>query len=662
MKLARVLSSLSLAASAVAGPFAYSQANVVENQTTILYVDAQTGSDANSGSSSAPLKTIQAAVNKANTNNQKSIGTKIILNAGVYRETVNVNPITGQTSVPLTIQAATNGTAIISASDLLTGWSPDPQYSGAYVANWAPAQSTCALPSGWPTLQPIALHTEMLFVNSISMTQVLAYADLKPGTFFVDTSTGTVHMWPPADVNPSTASIEVASRAKTISVVGRTNVVLRGLVLQHAASCINTSGATVTSSNNVLIDSIQANWNNFGGLGIFSSSNITVQNSTASYNGGVGLQGVKDQYALYTNNETDYNNWRGAQAAFYNWAMGGTKLFQMRTTTVQNHLSYNNQAQGLWFDTDNQNIIIDNATLVGSYNAALQIERNEGPVTLRNSHLCSSGVGVNVLTTQGLTVNNNVFYNNGATNKYQAELYLAGDAGGISITDWQTGQVYDLFSTGTSMSGNTFLDAQPGQYVFGTYLSGGDWTDFTSTLKSDNNIWYDPNTSNAFHIVNGKNVNLAGWQTATGQDYNSSWNAPATSPATPCSAPPASYADFNVSLDSGSYTMSSGRTTATVRVNSFNFGAVNLSIPGLPAGVTASFSTPSLTSGFSILTFTASSTTAIQTVPVTLWAISGDRVHNVTFNLTVNANPALVGTTSSLSSSASSTTVNLNLK
>lgn len=658
MKLARVLCSLSLAALAIAGPRLFPQANVVENQAAVLYVDAQSGSDSNSGSASSPFKTIQAAVNKANTNNQKSIGTKIVVNPGVYRETVNIDPVTGLTTVPLTIEAATNGTAIIAASNLLNGWSTDSENPGAYVTNWTPTQSTCALPSGWPAVQKIALHTEMLFVNSIAMTQVLSYSDLKPGTFFVNASDGTLHLWPPSGVDPSSSTVEVASRVKTISVVSRKNIVLRGLVFEHAANCINTSGATVTSSSNVLIDSVQANWNNFGGLGISSSSNVTVQNSIASYNGGVGFQGTRGQTTLYTNNETDYNNWRGAQSAFYNWASGGAKFFQMRSTTVQGHSSYNNQAQGLWFDTDNKNITIDNATLVGSYNAALQLERNEGPVLLENSHLCASGVGVNVLTTQGLTVNNNVFYNNGATNKYQAQFYLAGSAGGINITDWQTGQVYNLITTGTVMNGNSFMDELSGQFVFGTYLSGTDWTDFTSTLKSGNNAWFDPNTASAFHIVNGKNVNLSGWQSATGADYNSTWGAPAATPSSACAVPAPAYPDFNVSLDNGSYTMSSGRATGTVRVNSFNFGAVNLSVSGLPSGVTASFSTPSLTSGYSILSLTSSSTTSTQTVPVTLWAISGDRVHSVTFNLTVNANPAVVGTTTALSSSAS--TVNEN--
>ena len=72
--------------------------------------------------------------------------------------------------------------------------------------------------------------------------------------------------------------------------------------------------------------------------------------------------------------------------------------------------------------------------------AALQIERNEGPITLQNSHLCSSGKGINVLTTEALTVKNNTFYNNGGTNKYQAQILSRRQAGGINITNWQPGR------------------------------------------------------------------------------------------------------------------------------------------------------------------------------------------------------------------------------
>lgn len=636
MKLAKVCTAVSLAALTIAGPYARSQANVVENQTTLLYVDAAKGSDSNSGTSTSPLKTIQVAVNRANTNNQKRIGTKIIVNAGTYREAVNINPVSNQTTVPLTIQAAVTGTAVISGANTLSNWTTDPTYSSAYETSWLPTVGTCAVPSGWPTnFSPIALHTEMIFVNGNPLTQVLSYSQLRAGTFYINESAGQLHVWPPAGTSMQTAVVEAATRQKTLSVVGRTNVVLRGLAFTKAASCINTSSTTVTSSSNVLIDSVQANWNNWGGLGVFSSSYVTVQNSLANYNGGVGFQGSKDLYALYSFNETDYNNWRGAQAAFYEWGMGGTKFFQMRSTTVQDHFSYNNQAEGLWFDTDNKNIIVNDATLVGNTTAALQIERNEGPVTIENSHLCSSGVGVNLLTSEQVKIENNAFYSNGATNKYQAEIYLAGQPGGITITDWQTGQSYDLVTKGLVLSGNTFVDGAAGQNVFGTYVSGSDWTDFADSLQATNNRWYDPYTANSFKIVNGHLVTLSGWQSAVGTDYSSTWGVPATAPTTACVVPAAKYADFNVDVNAGTYTMSLGAVAATARVKSFGFGTVNMSISGLPADVTASISNASLVSGAATITFSASSSAINQTVPVTLWAVSGSRVHSVTFYLHV---------------------------
>lgn len=636
MKLAKICLLFSFLVVGTLAPRASSQASVLENQTTSLYVDAQKGSDGNPGSSSAPLKTIQAAVNKANANNQKSIGTKVIVNAGVYRESVSINPVSGQTSVPLTVQAAVTGTAIISGANVLGNWSGDPSYSSAYETTWAPAVGTCGIPSGWPTnFSSIALHTEMIFVNGTPLTQVLSHSQLRAGTFYVNESAGMVYVWPAPGTNMQMALVETATRQKTLSVVGRTNVVLRGLVLTQAANCLNTSGATVTSGSNILIDSVQANWNNWGGLGVFSSNYVTVKNSIANYNGGIGFQGSKDQNTLFSFNESDYNNWRGAQAAFYEWAMGGTKFFQMRSTTVQDHFSYNNQGEGLWFDTDNKNITVDGATLVGNVTAGLQIERNEGPVTVENSNFCSSGVGINLLTSEQVKIQNNTFYNNGATNKYQAQIYLAGQAGGISIRDWQTGQTYDLFTKGLVLTGNTVVDGATGQNVFGTYLSGSDWSDFANSLNAGNNRWYDANAASSFKIPNGKVVNLSGWQSTVGTDYSSSWGAPSTSPAGACAVPTPKYADFNVILNSGNLTMTSGTVAATARIKSFGFGTVNLSISGLPSGVTASISNGSLVSGAATITFTASSWAVNQTVPVTLWAVSGSRVHTVTFNLHV---------------------------
>ncbi len=625
---------LFLLTSPLAAIHANGQASVIENQSSYLYVDASNGSDSDSGAATAPFKTVQAAINKANTLNRSGIGVKVIINPGTYRESVTIGGY-NVTSAPLTVEAANAGTAMIDGSDVLTGWAQESP--GIYSTSWTADLGLCAIPPGWPTnFAPIAQRAEMVFVDGIPLTQVMSYDDLVSGTFFADESADRMYISPDASTDMGTAIVEGATRRSTLSVAGRSNVVLRGLVFRHAANCLNTAGAAVNGSTNILVDSVQAVWNNWGGLGVFSGTSVSVQNSIASYNGGVGFMGNRDENVLFTFNESDFNNWRGAQAAFYDWAMGGTKLFAMRSTTVQNHFSYNNQAQGLWFDTDSQNITADNVTLSGNVLAALQIERNEGPLTVKNSYLCSSGAGANILTSQDVTLQNNTFYNNGGTGRTnQAAIFVAGQAGGIFITDWQTGQVYDLFTTGTVLKGNTIVNGGSGQFGFGTYLTGSDWTQFASTLTAGNNKWHDPFTTNSFKLLNGKAVDFAGWQSAVGTDYSSAWSEPDISPVARCTSPAQTFSDFSMDADDRAYTMSSGKAVSTVHVNSFGLGTVNLRLSGVPNGVTATLSQQSLVSGTVTITFTSSMAAVAQNAPITIWGTSGSRVHSITFYVQV---------------------------
>jgi hypothetical protein len=629
---------LAILAIAMAGTRVHAQATVTENQTTYLYVDATKGSDGNSGASNSPLQTVQAAVNKANTNNQKGIGTKVIVNSGVYREFVNIEPVSGQTGATITIQAAVTGGAIIAASDVLTGWSETSSSPLVYTHSWDYNFGTCAIPSGWPsTIPAIARRTEMIYLNNYPMTEVMAYSQLRPGTFYVDETDNVIRLAPPSWANMQTSVIEAAVRPQTLTVHGRSNLVLRGLVLRHAATCINESGANITDSSNILIDAVQANWNNWGGMALNSSNHVTVENSIGSYNGGVGFQAQDDIDTLYSYNQTDYNNWRGAQGALYDWGMGGTKMWGMRTSNVQQHFSYGNQAQGLWFDTDNENITINDATLSGNLLANLQIERNEGPVALTNSKLCSSATGVDVLTSEKVSIEDNVFYNNSGTKILydQAEIFIAGTAGGQVITNWQTGASTRLFTTGMVLTGNTFEDASSGQNVFGTYLAGTDWSDFATSLNASSNRWYDPTTSTNFNIDNGHLVTLSGFNSATDTDYSSVWAPASTSPASACAIPNPAISDFVVDLNYENYTMTSAGAVVTAHVKSYGYGPVTLSVTGLPSGVSASLSQQSLTSGVVNLTLKATTSAASQSVPITLWAVSGSLVHSVTFYVQV---------------------------
>ena len=545
MHFSKFISAIFLASLAMGGAGARCQANITESQTSAIYVDSQKGSDAPLsamsstnlastslvGTSVAPLQTIQAAVNLATLKNQQNIAAKIVVNPGIYRESINIGP--SQTTAALTIEASTAGTSVISGSDVMTSW----QYEtgGTYYYAWSYNFGECPIPTGWPYISTLGRRTEMVFVNGASLTQVLSSSALAPGKFYVDEPTNQLLIKPPVNTNMSTAVVEVATRSQILNVSGRSNLVVRGLTLEHARSCVNDSAASISSSKGVLVDSVHANWNNWGGLEITSSSNITVQYSEASHNGGVGLHGYQDVNSLWTNNKTDYNNWRGAEGGLYDWGMGGFKSLLMHTATVQYHHSYGNQAQGLWFDTDNKNITINNVYLSNNRLANLQLEANEGPIVVKNSYLCNGLAGAELLNSANTTFQSNTFYNNGASGQlYDAQIFVGGRKGGHVIYDWQTGAYYDLFTKDMVMTGNEFADVNTGQFVFGTYLGGGDWSDFANTLNAGSNRWYDPHTTNAYKMPNGVKVNFSGWKSAVGTDYTSSWGALSTSPASSC--------------------------------------------------------------------------------------------------------------------------------
>src|SRR6266700_1470445 len=193
MRTLKVLSALLLllAILAVNGNRASAQANIVENQTTYVYVDTNLGSDSNSGAQTKPFKTLQAGINKAITLNQQNIGVKVIVNSGVYRESIQIGNYKA-TRAPFTIQAAVTGAAIVSGADIIHGWTQ--QNSSTWQASFSDNTGFCPVPSGWPAgFAPILQRTEMVFVNGAPLTQVMSFADLTPGTFFFSDAYQILH-------------------------------------------------------------------------------------------------------------------------------------------------------------------------------------------------------------------------------------------------------------------------------------------------------------------------------------------------------------------------------------------------------------------------------------------------------------------------------------
>jgi hypothetical protein len=269
----------------------------------------------------------------------------------------------------------------------------------------------------------------------------------------------------------------------------------------------------------------------------------------------VGFASYRTVNALYEFDEADYNNWRGAMGAFYDWAMGGFKLFSMHAGTFNQVYAYRNQGEGLWFDTDGENIVIKDATLVENDATNMQLEVDEGPVSISGSTLCNSiGSGATLVNSAYITLTNNQFYDNGdGISPGHAEIFLTSVEGGRKITNWQTGQSEQFGTTNISLTNNTFENNTPGQTLFGTYLDGEDWTDFYTTFQSSGNRWYDPTGPDKFTLPVNKKVDLAGFQSATGQGAGSTF---VSSPVPAgCAVPTQTYRDFSFSSDNRVYTM-----------------------------------------------------------------------------------------------------------
>jgi hypothetical protein len=639
-----VTSCLFIAILALMAMPCWSQANVNEGlETAAIYVDTVKGSDSNSGSQTAPLKTIGASVTKAQANNFANVGTKVIINPGTYREAVFLGSVKKSTTAPITFEAATNGKAFVSGADVITGWTAYKGSSTIYEATWPYKFGLCPvqLPPA-PPQQEIVLHPEMLIVNGVPLTQVLDSTSLLPGTFYVDDTHALVYMYPPSGTNVTTATIETATRPTIWQIFGESSVVVRGLTFQYSNACPQNAAVLVNgSATNILFDTDNFLWNNAMGIDLSTAENFTVQTSVANDNGQIGFAAHEVKNSLWQNNQANYNNWRGAQGAFYTWDTGGTKWMWDHNATYKNMVTNFNLANGVAWDTDNETVTFTGGISALNLVNGIQIEKTEGPFTVSNSYFCYDNL-LNVTQRGGVAVRNSEQVTLSGTTMYDNlvnQFVIVGQPGGIQISNWETGQTYNLITEKFTASTNAFTGSTQA-VLSDSYLGSSDWNAFVASVKSNDNTFYASST-NTFVVPtpkSGTDVTLAQWQSATGQDKNSSWKS--TSAPSQCNVA-ASSKDFWIT--SGTYagaTVSGG--SATINLGTFGLGGITgnlaLSVDGVSevSGLSAKLSASSIpVTGTAVLTVSAKSGTKAGTYPVTILANQGNTTHTVVISVIV---------------------------
>ena len=211
----------------------------------------------------------------------------------------------------------------------------------------------------------------------------------------------------------------------------------------------------------------------------------------------------------------------------------------------------------------------------------------------------------------------------------------------------------DIPPTGTIANPSSNVTITAGQSVF--YSGTGSDSDGTVTAYS----WSFPGGSpSSSTLANPGNViySTPGTYTTT---FTVTDNAGVTDPNPPTRTITV-QPDFSLAASPASRTVVQGggtTYTATVTGGTGFSGTVSLSVSGLPAGASASFSPASISnSGSSTLSVSTSSTTPPGSYPLTITGTSGSLVHTASVTLVVSADFSVSVTPSSATLSRNSST------
>lgn len=493
-----------------------------------IYVNSITGLDSNPGTIDRPVKTISRASVLAMQNYASGIGTNIEIASGIYREAVTLTGTGAENSPPIAFRGSQTGSVIVTGSYAWTGWTQDILNPSLYWHSWPYRWGQCNPPPGWPTLSPIVLRREMVFLNGLLMTQVMSQSQMQAGTFYVDEDYGRVYIWVPNGIDMRTATVEVSTRPTLFYSDRVSNLTVSRMTFQNANPCIstpNTAAVVVSNASYVTVEDSSFTWNNWTGAAFYNLKNPTIQRVHGDNNGELGINGWKLKNVTVQNVTASYNDWRGLWGGFDTWATGGGKFLLVHGGTFTNYTAVRNGGRGIWFDTDNANIVIDGAILTHNTRNGVFVEKSEGPVTVSNSRICGSG-NEGVLTNSPLvTLTGDQIFGN-----QSSQIYLDGEAGTLIVQDWETLVYYQLYPEKLSLLQGTHNGIANQLLLRLNFVSSTALNRFFSTLSSSGNTWYNPVQTAVFQwYVTGSGTqtkDFTGWQAASRQDLNSSFSPP----------------------------------------------------------------------------------------------------------------------------------------
>jgi parallel beta-helix repeat protein len=356
----------------------------------VLFV-APNGNDAAAGTQSAPLRTIQAAADRAIS------GTTIVLRGGVYHQSAWVK------RGPVTIQNYGNEAVWLDGSTPTTGWVRDGT-AARWVVNFT---SALTVPTNVDALAidpayPLAADPHMIFVNGTPLTQVSSRTAATAGKFFHDKPNKKLYI----GTDPASGEVRVTNldTALAVQVAGTT---VRGIGVRRYGTLLHDQGALRFTTDFGKVEQVTLHQNAIAGLSIMGRDAV-VRNVTSYENGRLGIHGdyahrvfVEDS-AVFRNNTERFS---------IEGAAGGLKLTHSNQARVTGMAAYDNFGKGIWFDLASANS--KTVRSVSARNdAGVMVEMSGGGIVASNV-IADNNDGIRILETSNTHIYNNTLWNNG---------------------------------------------------------------------------------------------------------------------------------------------------------------------------------------------------------------------------------------------------------
>lgn len=542
-------------------------ANVDESQVQNVYHVDVAGADAadddKHGSADAPFATINYACKVAIKDKNRRVGAKVVIAPGVYRETVEIGPPPGganDTDAPLVVESAEREQAIIDGADT-EGWTSSTW--NAQGIQWShpwPFRRMAASQAAWThTLHtfhapPSALGEayepgDLIFVDGDILRQVNRVEDLAPGCFWGRAATAPgkatkaagpravldgpmILLQPPPDKPLAGSIIQVGTRNHDLVIRGRRDIVVRGLLFEHAAAPAGiddtTAGLLLDGCSNVLVDDVLCQWNDGTGLviagrtGADANTDFTVRQSHLLHNGGSGLRITNIRNLLVEDTEACFNNFRGEWA---NWvdAKGpaGMEASGVQIATCRRLRAVGNFCRGVWWDGNDTDITLDEASIRGNLITGLCVEENPGPILIRKCLIAETrthpsslredafSAGVSLVATPAVTLESNILAANATSQLGVWEMSINAEKADAKIPS--TRRVYHLEQH--SYHHNIFYGSDAAQSLYSmptpTGAGGADPGSYYDTVKASENCFWAPGQTAAFSL-HGKSSKAVG--------------------------------------------------------------------------------------------------------------------------------------------------------